>query len=135
MNDMLRCDGLGVCVAGGALSVQTQVQEYAITPDEVVHANCWLVSAAGNAESSLVNPGRPNPNTSSSGNPDAVRLGAEIGGHVMGQAEWEVYTTTPTTEMAQVNWPMAQAPSQKLAKKRDSRRGWVFCDATHLGAR
>ena len=50
-------------------------------PDEVVHANRWLVTAAGRAAASLANRGRPNPNTASSGNPDAVRLGAEIGGH------------------------------------------------------
>jgi len=49
--------------------------------------------------------------------------------------EWEAYITTSTTEMAQVNRPMGQAPSQKLAKQHDFRRGWVFHDAKQLGAR
>jgi len=61
------------------------------------------------------------------GNPDAVRLGEEVGVFVMGQAEWDAFITTPSNEMGRLNRPSGQNPTRSLAARRSSREGWVFC--------
>jgi len=60
------------------------------------------------------------------GNPDTVRLGEEVGVFVMGQAEWDVFTTRPSDEMGRLNQPSGQNPTRSLAARRSSREGWVF---------
>jgi len=101
--------------AGGAASVQDQTLEYGITPDDDAQAARGtagylgsIASAAvdrGRRNPNMVDRGRRNPNMAQHGNPDAVRLGEEVGVFVMGQAEWYVFITSPSDEMGRLNRP------------------------------
>jgi len=66
----------GVCLAGGALSVQAQAQEYGITPDDKVEANRKTLQffslPIARAASALATRGKRNPNMSNANNPDTV---------------------------------------------------------------
>jgi len=90
-------------------------------------AGCNAPTAS--AASALLSRGVSNPNMAfNTRNPDALRLGAEIGLVVMGQVEWERYITTSTKKMNKEDKPSPQLVSQKLAAERPSgkREGWVF---------
>jgi len=117
-------------IAGGAASVQAQALEFGITPAEVAQAARGAPSAVGCAASALAGRGRPNPNKGPGGNnPDAVRLGMEISVAVMGQLQWDKYTTTSAKAMAREDKPHPVSKndvSKNASTGRPSREGWVF---------
>jgi len=67
-------------------------------------------------------------------NPDAVRLGAEIGLSVMGRLAWERYTTTSPAAMLEPEKPLAEKVSKRMATARCWRAGWEFHHATNSGS-
>ena len=79
--------------------------EKGITSAEVAQAARGTIDARGTAASALASRGRFNPNKGTGNNPDAVRLGTEIGVAVMGQLQWDKYTTTSAKTMAWENKP------------------------------
>jgi len=134
-------DGMGMNIAGGAQKVKKDAHDLGISADDKVQADrSTLASFGGRATAgrnaptassaaALASRGVSNPNmTVNARNPDALRLGAEIGSVVMGQEQWERYITTSTKEMNKEDKPTPQHVSQKLAAERPSgeREGWVF---------
>jgi len=120
-----RGDGLAMNFAGGAASVQAQALEYDITPDEVAQAARDTASSFGGrasagcnaptarAASALATCGVSNPNMAfNARNPDALRLGAEIGSAVMGPVQWEKYITTSPKEMIHADKPTPHGVTQ-----------------------
>ena len=67
-------------------------------------------------------------------NPDAVRLGAEIGLSVMGRLSWERYTTTSPAAMLEPEKPLAEKVSKRMATARCWRAGWEFHHPTNSGS-
>jgi len=143
-----RGDGMGMNIAGGAAEVQAQALEYDLTPAEVAQAargtaGCFGGTAtagqnapAATAAAALLSRGRPNAKTGAHllKNPDAVRLGEEIGLSVMGQVAWERYTTTSAAAMLKPEKPLADKVSKRVAAAQCSRAGWEFHHATHSGS-
>ena len=94
-----RGDGMGMNIARGAAELQAQALEYDLTPAEVAQAArgtagylSGIATAGKNmpaaiAAAAQLSRGQPNAKTGASQlkNPDAVRLGEEIGLSVMGQ--------------------------------------------------
>jgi len=90
---------MGMNIAGGVVEVQAQALEYGVTPAQVVQAARGTagylggIATAGKnmpaaiAAAAQLSRGQPNAKTGASQlkNPDAVRLGEEIGLSVMGQ--------------------------------------------------
>ena len=94
-----REDGLAMNIAGGAAKVQAQALEYGLTPAEVAQVARGTAGHFGGtatvgrnqpaathaASSALLNRGKNNSNKATDvRNPDALRLGEQIGSEVMG---------------------------------------------------
>ena len=95
-----RGDGLAMNIAGGAAAVQAQVLDYAITSADVAQATRGTTGYFGGrasagktipaaiAAAALLSRGVSNPNMACNvRNPDALRLGEEIGSVVTGQEQ------------------------------------------------
>jgi len=126
-------------IAGGAASVQAQALEYDTTPDEVAKAAratagffggracAGKTTPTATAAAALLSRGVSNPNTAGNAcNPDALRLGAEIGSVVIGQEQWERYIKTSAREMNKEDKPTPQPASQTAQRPPGEREGWVF---------
>jgi len=84
-----RGDGMGMNVAGGKAEVQAQAQEHGLTAAEVVEAARGTIAffhqPAGTLAAALTSRGKTNCNKATTiRNPDAVRLGEQVGLEVMG---------------------------------------------------
>jgi len=123
-------DCMAMNIAGGAKKLQQDADELGITADDLAQAGRLVQRLHDTDAAALAARGRRNPNLSNSGNPDAVRLGEQIGQHVMGQQEWEAYITTPVSSMGHMDQHLGRNASQELAMRRRSREGWVFCPGT-----
>ena len=142
-------DGVGMNIAGGHEKVKQAAADLDISTDEVVRVERANAGSFGGratagrnaplatAASALVGCGVHNSKKGSHflNNPDAVRLGAEIGVAVMLQVAWEGYITTSTTAMSVPEKPLSERVSIFLAKERCSRAGWEFLHATHSGSK
>jgi len=89
-------DGMGMYIAGGAQKVKQDAHDLGISADKKVQADRGLAeflsggcnAATARAVSALATRGVSNPNMAfNARNPDALRLGAEIGSAVMGQVQ------------------------------------------------
>jgi len=136
-----RGDGMGMNVAGGAAVVQAQALEYDLTAAEVTEAAHGTAAYFGGKAcagknmpaaclaSALANRGRTNGNKATTGrNPDALRLGEQIGSEVMGSERWKKYITTSAQHMNEADKPAPAKVTRQWAKERivDERKGWVF---------
>jgi len=82
--------------------------------------------------------GKTNGNKATRGrNPDALRLGEQIGSEVMGAEQWEKYITTSAKHMNEADKPVAAKVSKERTKARmeDERKGWEFHHITMTAAR
>jgi len=143
-----RPDGMGMNIAGGAAEVQAQALEYGLSPAEVAQAARGTagyfggIATAGKnmpavtAAAALLSRGAHNAKKKAHfvKNPDAVRLGAEIGLYVMGPVTWEAYITTPTPAILVPNRPLGEYTTRNQATARGSRAGWEFHHASHAGS-
>jgi len=127
-------DGPAMQSAGGLASLQEQAARLGVPAIDVAQSAHQTAGYLGTITSALANSGRRNPNMSQHGNPDAVRLGEEIGVFVMGQAEWAACITTPSNEMGRLNRPSGRETTWRLAAHQSSREGWVFRPSTLTAA-
>ena len=137
-----RGDGLAMCIAGGVAEVQAQAQEYGLTPADVAEAargtSAFFHQPAATFASALVNRGKPSSNKATTvRNPDALRLGEQIGLEVMGPERWKKYITTSAKQMNAADKPAPGPIAQQWASARlvDERNGWVFHHITMTAPR
>jgi len=137
-----RGDGLAMALAGGVAEVQAQAQDYGLTPAEVCGAahgtNAFFHQPAATIAAALANRGKTNCNkATTSRNPDAVRLGEQVGLEVMGPDRWKKYITTSAKQMNAADKPAPGLIAQQWASERpaDERKGWVFHHITMTASR
>jgi len=111
-----------------------------VTPHEVAQVardtRNFLNQPAASAAAALLSRGAHNAKKGAHfiKNPDAVRLGVEVGVSVMGQVAWDGYTTTSMAAMLVLQKPLGAKKSSRQAIERCSREGWVFHHATQSGS-
>jgi len=133
---------MGLNVAGWAAEVEAQAQEYGITAAEVTAVArgtiVFFSQPAAVLAAALVGRGKTNGNKATRGrNPDALRLGEQIGSKVMGPEQWKKYITTSAQHMNETDKPVLAKVAERWTKERivDERKGWVFHHITMTAAR
>jgi len=135
-----RPDGMGMNIAGGAAEVQAQALEYGLTPAEVAEAargtNAFFHQRVVALASALANWGKTNSNKATT-NPDALRLGEQVGLEVMGPERWKKYITTSAKRMDTADKPAPGPIAIQRASARpvDECKGWVFHHITMTASR
>ena len=133
-----RGDGMGMNIAGGEAEVQAQAEEHDITAAEVVEEARGTIAYFGNLAAALASRGKTIGNMAINGrNPDALRLGEQIGSAVMGTEQWNKYITTSAKHMNAADKPVTAKMSKKWTKERiaDERQEWVFHHTTTTAPR